>query len=76
MRGHKGFNPHQNPHSDDQALLSKMNLSLLPSTKLPSKLVSETVGYVVNDTCYNEISFSDPIVQKLSIQKLLFLPVP
>ena len=28
-----------------------------------SKLFSETEGYIVNDTCYLEISFSDPSVQ-------------
>ena len=38
-----------------------------------SKFFSKTDGYVVNHTCYNEISFHDPIVQKPSIQKL---PVP
>ena len=31
-----------------------------------SKLFSETEGYIVNDTCYIEISFSDPNVQKSS----------
>ena len=37
-----------------------------------SKLFSETEGDIVNDTCYIEISFSDPIVQKSSILKLPF----
>ena len=37
-----------------------------------SKLFSETDGYVVNDTCYIEISFSDPNAQKSPIQKLPF----
>ena len=39
-----------------------------------SKLFSETDGYVVNDTCYIEISFSDPSVQKSSTRKLAFPP--
>ena len=34
-----------------------------------SKLISETEGYIVNDTCHIEISFSDPSVQKSSIKK-------
>ena len=41
-----------------------------------SKLFSETDGYVVNDTCYIEISFSDPNAQKSPIQKLPFPPFP
>ena len=41
-----------------------------------SKLFSETEGYVVNDTCYIEISISDPSVQKSSIQKSPFPPFP
>ena len=41
-----------------------------------SKVFCETDGYIVKDTCYIEISFSDPIVQKPSIQKLPFLPFP
>ena len=41
-----------------------------------SKLFSETDGYVVNDTSYIEISFSDPNAQKSSIQKLPFPPFP
>ena len=41
-----------------------------------SKLFSETDGYVVKDTCYIEISFSDSKVQKSSIQKLPFPPFP
>ena len=32
MRRRKRFNPHSNPHSDDQPLLSRMKHSLLPST--------------------------------------------
>ena len=39
-----------------------------------SKLLSETEGYIVNDTCYIEISVSDPDVQKLSIQQPPFPP--
>ena len=38
------------------------------------KLFSETDGYVVNDTCYIEISFSDPSVQKSSTHKFAFPP--
>ena len=41
-----------------------------------SKLFSETDGYVVNDTCYIEVSFSDPNVQKSSVQNLPFPPFP
>ena len=41
-----------------------------------SKLFSETDGYVVNDTCYIEFSFSDPNAQKSPIQKLPFSPSP
>ena len=41
-----------------------------------SKLFSETDGYVVNDTSYIEISFSEPNAQKSSIQKLPFPPFP
>ena len=41
-----------------------------------SKLFSETDGYVVNDTCYIENSFSDPNAQKSPTQKLPFPPFP
>ena len=41
-----------------------------------SKLFNETEGYIVNDTCYIEISFSDPPVQKSSVQQLPFSPFP
>ena len=41
-----------------------------------SKLFSETDGYLINDTCYIEISFSDPSVQKSSTHKLAFPPFP
>ena len=41
-----------------------------------SKLFSETDGYVVNDTCYIEVSFTDPNVQKSSAQNLPFPPFP
>ena len=40
-----------------------------------SKLFSETDGYLVNDTCYLEISFSDPSMRKSSIQKVPFPPL-
>ena len=39
-----------------------------------TKLFSETEGYIVNDNCYIEISFSDPDVQKSSIQQPPFPP--
>ena len=39
-----------------------------------STVFSETDGYVVKDTCYIEVSFSDPNVPKSSMQKLLFSP--
>ena len=39
-----------------------------------SKLFSETERYIVNDTCYIEISFSDPDVQKASIRQPPFPP--
>ena len=76
MCGHKQFHPHKNPPSDDLLLLSRTTHSLLPLYKyIPhSKLFSETEGYIVNDTCYIEISFSDPDVQKSSIQQLPFPP--
>ena len=41
-----------------------------------SKLFSETDGYIVNDTSYIEISFSDPTVQESSTNKLPFSPFP
>ena len=41
-----------------------------------SKLFSETDGYVVNDTCYIEVSFSDPKMQNSSAQNLPFPPFP
>ena len=41
-----------------------------------SQFFSETDGYIVNDTCCMEKSFSDPIVQKSSLQKLPFSPFP
>ena len=41
-----------------------------------SKLFSEADGDIVNDTCYIEISCSDPNVQKSSIQKLPFPHFP
>ena len=41
-----------------------------------SKLFSETDGYIVNDTSYIEISFSDPTVQASSTNKLPFSPFP
>ena len=41
-----------------------------------SKLFSETDEYVVNDTCYIEVSFFDPNMQKSSMQKLPFSPFP
>ena len=41
-----------------------------------SKLFSETDGYVVSDTCYIEVSFSDPNVQKSSAQNVPFPPFP
>ena len=41
-----------------------------------SKPFSETDGYIVNDTCYNEISFSDPSVKESSLRKHPFPPFP
>ena len=41
-----------------------------------SKLFSETDGYIVNDTSYIEISFSDPTVQESSTNKLPISPFP
>ena len=41
-----------------------------------SKLFSETDGYIVNNTSYIEISFSDPTVQESSATKLPFSPFP
>ena len=41
-----------------------------------SKPFSETDGYLKNDTCYIEKSFSDRSVQKLSTHKLAFPPFP
>ena len=41
-----------------------------------SKLFRKTDGYVGNDTCYIEVSFSDPKGQKTPVQKLRFSPFP
>ena len=41
-----------------------------------SKFFSENDGYVVNDTCYIEVSFSDPNVQQSSVRKLPFSTFP
>ena len=41
-----------------------------------SKLFSETDGYVVIETCYIEVSFSDPNVRKSSAQNVPFPPFP
>ena len=41
-----------------------------------SKIFSETDGYIVNDTSYIEISFSDPTVQESSTNKLPFSSFP
>ena len=42
----------------------------------PSELFSETDGYVVNDTCYIQVSFCDPTAQKSSMQKVPFSSFP
>ena len=77
MRGHKRFNPHKNALSDDQHLLSRMKLSLLTSTNTSRILnFSAKLADVVNDSCYIGMSFSDPIVQKSTTQKLPFPPFP
>ena len=41
-----------------------------------STIFNETDGYIVNDTCYIELSFSEPILQKSSIRKNPFPPLP